>query len=596
MFKNTVFYTKRFNIYHIFAVMLGLIFSYSILSTQKNLPSTMDMQINLVVAGLLAFASIGFLVRRQICYVSNTSLFLLMFMLVIAVQPLFNQITYLDGLIFPVSSLLLVALLSVIIANMTIEVKNTVLLPILLGFLLASSVLLVATQLIQLLKIEALLPFVLSSEDIIRPISNLGQPNQLTYVLAMGVVAMGYFYQTKTHKWFKIGLLVVLVWFGMGVGLSSSRGGLILCVVAILLNYLFLQWSVKKRLGYIGLFLLCFFVGYHIGSTLITYYSTYTHSAIARFSEGSFSLRLFLNQEAWLIFKNNWLVGAGWGNFAKAGLGYAEQLPWFTYGTHSHFFLSQIAAELGLLGLLPLLLLFYIIIKNIKFSLTKEKSAVLTIVGLGVLYSCSEFPMWYLRFLFLFFVFVAMLDTSQYKLSFNIKPLLILVLSLFCLGSGYYSFFYRFYAITAAIFQSDDFTVAKKNQVYAELPKIFGFSSYHEMMLFLRLPISTYQTTDKVALGHRVVSTYVTPVIMNKQAAFLAYDHQFKQSLTMYQSLCLHHFASQCYQVQNDLLLYNNENPQLFSHIYNDFTAWRQANPDKTGLTREREQAKQYQK
>ena len=68
-------------------------------------------------------------------------------------------------------------------------------------------------------------------------------------------------------------------------------------------------------------------------------------NAIARFNEGSLYMRESLQHQAYLIFIEQPLTGIGWGNFVQGAINHYDQLEWFAYSEHSHFFVTQIAAS-----------------------------------------------------------------------------------------------------------------------------------------------------------------------------------------------------------------------------------------------------------
>ncbi len=571
----------------LFALLLGATFLFSVLSIERYYPSRLDMEINLQVAGALAVGLFLMLLLRPVRWLTPMTLALWALTAVIALQPLINPIAYPDNLLFPVSSLLLVSLLAVVVGNLSEAEKYQVILPVLLVTLMLASLLLVVTQMAQVFHWAKNIRFIVDSS---RPYSNIAQPNQAAYVLSLGAAGAMYYLFRAKHWSVNLLLLLLLLWFYIGVGLSSSRGGLILSVAGIVAMTVFVKrpWR-KKVLLAVGLLVLLA-VGYWIADYLLTNKATYhatTFDRYVAYSKPSQSSRLMLQYEAWAYFKDHWLTGVGWANFARAGIDYANQLHWIAHQHHSHFIFSQIAAELGVLGLLPVVYVVWLIIKSLRWQLDDKAAVVATVIGLSVLYSLSEHPMWYLRYLFLFVVFMALWDKGQLHLKhrakktnkswgWRAKALPLTLCLAVCVGSVFY---YQRYKVYGQIYYSiglDYFSPQQKAKIMQQLPKTFGFSHYEDFMRYKRLPVviselSQAERQIQADRGERVLTTDSSYSTLIKQADLLVYLGEDAPALRLYQAA----YSRWRKSVEKHLSKRTTESPQVFQVVNKAFNDWR---------------------
>ena len=453
---------------YFFAIVLGMAYLYGVLSPQHYAPSVLDLYIAL---GISLALSIGLLIsvsQLKITHISYTGMVCFFFAILIICQPIFSAIDYSDSLIFPLNSFLLMGCLSITIAN--IKDKSTIIIAI-LASLYIGGILIVCTQLLQLLSLSYpswLRQLLFYGSTNSRPYGNIGQPNQAAYVIAMAIMASGYwFFNLKNKKQLPKILLVVLfllsiVFLAIGQGLTSSRGGLVLCITACLGIIILNSSSIKRKISFSGIILAVFLLGNWLGSELLLKYSVFQQTALDRVvsTDVTRPLRWYLQEQAWLTFSTDWLTGAGWGNLPKVALAHAESLHRFEFATNTHFLLSQIAAELGLLGIFGLLGLAFVILKGFyRANQNIENKTLAVLIVISLLYACSEYPFWYLRFLFLFTCLVALIDQTKIKINFNLKPMFIAYLSLILVGSCFYIKSYRQYIVVDSLIKRTDVEV-----------------------------------------------------------------------------------------------------------------------------------------
>lgn len=572
------------NSINIFAVILGLAYFYGVLSTQHYAPSILDLYIGLGITIALCTGLLIVILYSKIVHVSYTTIICVFFTLLIVCQPLISVIDYSDSLLFPFNALLLMTCLSIVITN--IESKS-IIIAALLASLYLGGILTVCTQLLQLFSSsypEWLESLVFYGTDSTRPYGNVGQPNQAAYIIAMALIAANYWFlrvknQSQLPIVFWITLLIVsVVFLGIGQGLSSSRGGLILSLVACLGTVILYQASLKKRLLFFSFILALITFGNWLGTKLLLNYAVFQQTALDRVISTNTSrpLRWYLQEQAWLTFSTDWLTGAGWNNLPKVALANAESLNRFVFATNTHFLPSQIAAELGLIGIVGLLGLGFVIFRGVFRSNHNLETKTMTIlIILSLLYACSEYPFWYMRFLLLFTCLVALLDNTKLRVKFRIKPIMMTYLIVLLIGSVFYMNSYRQYVAVDNLIKRADVKDYEAQILVEQLNNIYGFSKFKEVMMFRELPVNSSNIKPFIALGNRVISNYLDPDLITRQAMLLALDNQNQESLKLYKAACLYEFFKYCGQVENELRGLSFNQPKIFFAIYNDFETWR---------------------
>ncbi len=414
------------------------------------------------------------------------------------------------------------------------------------------------------------------------------QPNQAAFVYAMGIAAACYLQDIKTtpqSRWVLVlfGLSVLIL--GSGIGISASRGGIILGLAAIIGYYLLNERSLKSRLTTAVLFIVLGVVGYVLGSYLLSSYSP-TPTAIDKIATTTQSLRGAQLEQALLIFKDDPLFGIGWGNFSTSALIYAEQLPWVSMTDHSHFIVSNIASELGIIGLLVFIPFIYIIYKNIRLRLQPSSAFVLSILGVITLYSFSEFPLWYFYFLMLFAVFLALADIKISDVQINLKRIFTALLVVITLLSVYYYQAFMSYNKVADL-TTLEIPDEQKLALVTELNTPYGFTQYKEYLLYHSLSVSSEQLDEKIAIGERVVSLFPAPYLMMQQGLLYGLKGDSEANLKLFKAACLFGFARDCDSVQQTLIEARDSQPEYYQQVLDGFIAWRAANPERTRLSAE---------
>lgn len=530
--------------YWLYVAFLVLSYVWGVVSFQNYLPSTNGVLIGLYSILLLAVGLLIWSTKVTLNQISVSTLLWLVFFLLFLAQPFLHTTVYFDNSLIFALSTLIVVLYSTTLDGLSSNQKRTAVMVVAVGILFAG-LFTVAGQTAQALGVDGWLGS-LFMKSTTRLAGNIAQPNQAAYVLVMAWSALIYLcleYKEWVikHQWHAL-LVVNFVSFLVvaGLGMSASRGGILLMVCAVLGAGLIYHQAIKVRIAIMLMFVPAMVAGYLVGTELLNTFNDQTSALGRLIGEGeSLGLRKSLLQQALLAFQSSPITGVGWGNFKQFGLLNAEQLSWFTVAHHAHNLPAQIAAELGILGLLPLLGFIWIILRNFGFKLEYYKAFSHIILGLTFAYSLSEYPLWYFCFLLLTVFFIAIIDDGTIRLKFDFSKLVVVASACFVLISGYYIKQYYRYADVSYAIQSDLTNYEQKVFAYQDLPNVFGYSKYKELILYMLTPIDKETADKQIILGERVLSTYLSDFLMIKQADLLLMTNRESEAQKLWHAGCV---------------------------------------------------------
>lgn len=280
---------------------------------------------------------------------------------------------------------------------------------------------------------------------------NIAQPNHFADYLTLGLASLGLLYARGTLRAWQATLLALPMLFVLP--LSGSRGTWVFLLWFVVSAFLWQRRDRAQRplLNYSLLVLLGFGL-MHLVIQLpwMAAGSDSVNSVQRMFSEdvGSGGVRLYLWQEAWLIFTHFPLLGAGFGQFVWQHFQLAPSLhnPGIVgLYNNAHNLVLQFAAETGVVGLLVLFgTLWFWLRQAYRAERTIYHWWGCTILAVLALHSMLEYPLWYAYFIGIAALSLGMLDTSRYRLElgvvgrvFVLATLLLGVLSLQQLMTGY---------------------------------------------------------------------------------------------------------------------------------------------------------------
>lgn len=573
---------KKSNIQDSF-LLLSIVIAYliGVLSTQHYQPSFHDFLINtesfLVVSlGLSYWFIKQYKIKRPVRI--NGSIYLwITLLLIITLQPFVNNIIYIDGIIFPIACVFSVIFLVIAISSISDNslIVNYLTLGLWLGALGT-----VISQLCQIFEINFLWSnVVLPVDSSLRPIGNIGQPNQAAFIISLGLISSSQISKLFSKKFSLIFLLTSIFLFVLGIGLSASRGGLILGFLALLGIIYTSNVRVASKISMILISIVTL-----LASNVLLQLFSDTENAIDRIyiQNSETSLRMSQIEQAWKMFVESPVFGVGWKNFSSKGLEYNESLEWFSFSDHAHNIVSQLSAEFGLIGILLLIYFLWIFYKNInlnKINLSEEISLVILLIIIA--YSFSEYPLWDYRYLIIFSVFltVKIKPTGKGLLLSNSFVFLIAAFNiLFYLGSIYYVYHYHKYASMASYVFSPNYDDYEKLERIKGLETPFGFLLYKELMIFRAMPIDPLFLKSKIEMGKNVTSLIPYKGLLLKQSVFYALDNNQREALFYAKADCLYEFSRDCDFTEKYLKKMTDTYPVFFNDLYNDFLVWRSSN------------------
>ena len=567
-------------------IMIGLGYLFGSLNTFHRYPSRNDMYPDLVAILVVAIGLIYWYAASQVKVISLATLAWLAIFILIVIQPYVNPITYPAGLVFDLSVVLTCIAISIYIANATDKIK---LFKIFMIAIVSVGIFTVITQLAQYLKLD--LPLYLLYPNLIstRINGNIGQPNQAAFILALSTGGLLYLSSLFQSIYKSSLMLLPSFLFAIGLGLSASRTGLILMVIAILGYFLLFKLPVYTKITIGSVCTLLLLLGYSVGSQLLLNYSSDAMSAVERISNSANSdIRWLLLKQAWLLFVENPITGVGWGNLMCASLDRAQQLSWFSAMAHSHFFLSNIAAETGIIGLITLCPFAYILVKNFSFKLSNLKATVYILLAIFIAYSSSEFPLWLPRYLIIFVVLLSFIDSSEFKLSAKMGQLVrysVLSLSVvLVLGSVFYQINYRAYSKVFYAIAEPSFSYEEKEERLLNLKPVIGFEQFYDILFFHMMSENLDNIEYKAELTTRVLSNTLSYNVLIRSANIYLLNGDKSEALEIYQAACIFERAVHCDRLAEDL---NNRvlaGEDKLRIVNSKFQKWRLENPKKTGV------------
>jgi len=234
---------------------------------------------------------------------------------------------------------------------------------------------------------------------------NVGQPNHLANYIALALASLAYL--VAAGKLPRISALALAPLLLFVMALTGSRSAWLYLLALVLLALWFHRRAPSldsRRLVISSMLLVAGFVLMQwVASLQFTTHApdVFTSGQKLFESTGSYSSRLALWREAWSIFLQSPLLGAGFGQFAwqhfELGvLGDKGQLPY----NYAHNIVMHLLAETGLTGALIVLAGVVVWLAGLKRLETGLHGwwllALLAVLGI---HSMLEYPLWYATFL-----------------------------------------------------------------------------------------------------------------------------------------------------------------------------------------------------
>lgn len=561
------------------SIGLALAYFWGGVSTQRYYPDALNLYVGLFVAFIALTGLSIYFFKQKITQIPLSAVLWWGLMFLILLQPTINGSLYSDALIFPAGAMLVCGLIAVFVAQLD-DIQKQTAVKIMAYSIIAVGIATVVTQMLQMTRNVSLSPWVLFTAGD-RVAGNIGQVNQAAFVLAMAMTCIPYILYTKRlKKWHYIVLFLVMLFFALGIGFTASRGGLILSTVALLSAGIFYKAPWQKRMLCALMFFPILWVGYVSGTYIMNEFMQSSLSGVGRImGENTVHRRISLLEWAWQAFSSDWITGVGWGRYMEYGLVNYETIPWVTAALHSHNIIAQIAAELGLLGLVLLLGFIAILLKNLRFDLEPHKALAYAILASITLYSLSEFPLWFMNFLLLTSFMVAILDDRLIVIKFSTGKIHSAISVIVMIMSVFYIYNYLPYKNLSHSLERKDIPYIAKIEAYDNLPRIYGYNIYRDMLYFMLVPMDGDLFEQKAQLGDKVIYSYPSPEILEKQAYFLVRIGKADKAKDLYKMACIWDYAEDfydkyCKDVKKNLQQMENKYPELYKGYTRDLEQW----------------------
>lgn len=207
----------------------------------------------------------------------------------------------------------------------------------------------------------------------------------------------------------------------------------------------------------------------------------------------------------------------------------------------------------------------------------------LLIIGL---YSFSEYPLWYTRYLILAVFLLALINTKVFNVNLKLNVLFVILCCIITVGSAYYYVQYKQYSQVHKYTLSYDYSILDEMSdderdefskyqidIVNNLPSIFGFSDYKELFIYYLLPTNSEQLNDKIAVGNRVLTKYLDVNILIKQGIYLALNDQPEEALYLFKGACTLNHNQKCNEVSKILQKLADANVK-FRNINDAYIKW----------------------
>ncbi|MFC3531683.1 Wzy polymerase domain-containing protein [Vogesella facilis] len=255
-------------------------------------------------------------------------------------------------------------------------------------------------------------------------IGNIGQRNQLAQVLSWGVLAAAYLWSINLLRpWLAAPVMTILALVAAWTG---GRLPLAYAVAMIVVAYF---WKCRTgRNNFIKPVLLgalLLVLAQVLGRELANWLSGHEMvSGFDRLTDAGFGARRYAEwKKAWAVTMNFPWFGVGFGNYAYQSVwletfGGFFKVPESVLFTHSHNLITQLLAETGFPAtLLAILGVLVCLVLYCRKNQATEENAFLLLLALIILgHSMFEYPLWYLPFLVMFFIILALAPSAGFKI------------------------------------------------------------------------------------------------------------------------------------------------------------------------------------
>ena len=538
---------------HISLALVGLMWVFPFLHYHHKLPLTsFDQEWWGALLGVIAVAMMAGRSYWGQSGVPRVIQLPLAMIVVVMLQWIAGKIVYFDHALLIVLYMSLVALLMLLGARLREVFGMNQMAYMLAMFLLFGSEVNAVIALLQHYHVHTVLDAVIINKVYAGVFGNIGQSNHFANYVALGLISLGLLLKQgrlsmKTVVLLALPLLYVML-------LSGSRSAwLYLFMMAGLAGW-FAKGNVKNRpLIYYSVALIAGFGLMHL--LLQAVHVMIQHGATASIVEGyqpverltnvskSGSQRLYLWQEALMMFRHSPILGVGFGQFAWHHFQLLPLLrPEYVVGAYNnaHNVIFHLAAETGLLGLAAFLIPLGIWVAGVSKtpSATEGYWWAYAILGVMAIHSLLEYPLWYVYFIAIAAILLGALDETRFSIRFRKTGQLAMYAVLFLgavmlvqMYSGY-----RKLEQTLSIMpesRGDKVAFARIRTGLIEVMSFPLLAPYAEVPLSGQMQVNSEYIKEKLAINTRVLRAQPKGYLAYRQAMLLAQDDQQEQARGM---------------------------------------------------------------
>jgi O-antigen ligase len=337
-------------------------------------------------------------------------------------QFVLGRVSYFDQILLLALYLLWAALLMMLGQCLREELGLPALVTALASFLLVGAELNALAGILQHYRWHTFLDAVVTVKISVAVYGNVAQPNHFANYITLGLISLGLLHMRSLLRVRYVALLAMPLLFVLVLSGSRSVWLYLLLMAGMAWLWQRSDKSCLPLLRYTLLLLLGF--GLMHGVVQIPWLEGAAGSITTMrrlFGDGTGgSIRLYLWREGWQIFTQFPLLGAGFGQFAWQHFQLGPVLQNTSIVglyNNAHSLVLQIAAEMGLAGLLILLgMLAMWLIQCGRSQRTVYHWWGYALLGVLAIHSLLEYPLWYAYFLGVAALTLGMLDTTIYCL------------------------------------------------------------------------------------------------------------------------------------------------------------------------------------
>jgi O-antigen ligase len=523
---------RRIGIAHISLTLVGLMWVLPFLYYYHAYPLTTFYQE--WGAGILGLCASVFLLARQNWQqpeVPRIVMLPISLMILVLLQYVAGKTTYFDQTLLFALYMLWATLLLMLGYALRKRFGLGVMVTVLAAFMLLGTELGALAGILQHYRWHTFLDTVITAKNGMAVYGNMAQPNHYANYIAMGLVSLGLL-RLQLRSWLVVLLAAPLLFV---LVLSGSRSSWLYLLSMTGLAFLWQRrdQSCRHLLNYSLLLLLGFGLMHWVVQIPWLAGATGSLTTVQRMfgGDGSGSIRLYLWHEAWLIFTQFPVLGAGLGQFASQHFQMGPLLQATNISglyNNAHNLVMQLAAEMGLAGLLILFATLGMWMwQGVRAQFTIYHWWGYTVLLVLGIHSMLEYPLWYAYFMGIAAILLGMLDSSTYRLELralgrlSVAAILLLGIVSLVQFQHDYQLLERTLASRPKSAGDTDFSQRMRAQLL-DVHDTPLLQPYAELFMNTWIEVSADELDNKLALNERAMNFVPISTVVYRRAWLLA--------------------------------------------------------------------------